>query len=59
MCKECGAFYCEKCSSALVELENACWVCNAPIDPSKPVKPFKKEDEAIDLEISEKPQKMH
>jgi hypothetical protein len=36
-------------------LENACWVCNAPIDPSKPVKPFKKETEKI--EISEKPKK--
>jgi len=60
MCKECGALYCEKCSSALVELENACWACNSPIDPSKPVKTFKLEDEATNLKIlkrSNKPTK--
>ena len=56
MCKECGAFYCEKCSDALSNLENACWVCETPFDESKPVKPFKREEE-IDIEISEKPQK--
>lgn len=28
---------------ALTDLENVCWVCNAPIDISKPTKPYKEE----------------
>jgi len=40
----CGALYCEKCARALTEIENACWVCNTPIDITKPVKPFKEEE---------------
>jgi len=56
LCPECSTFYCLKCSEALSNLENACWVCETPFDESKPVKPFKKEAE-IDVEISEKPQK--
>ena len=55
LCPECDTFYCSKCSEALSNLENACWVCNEPFDESKPVKPFKKEE--VDIEISEKPQK--
>ncbi|TFG02360.1 MAG: RING-HC finger protein [Promethearchaeota archaeon] len=50
---DCNTFYCENCARALINLENACWVCNTPIDVSKPSKSFKKEDE-IDIEISEK-----
>ncbi|MFX1337271.1 MAG: hypothetical protein ACFFDK_01535 [Promethearchaeota archaeon] len=38
MCPACDALYCKNCALALETLENACWVCNAPIDPSKPVK---------------------
>ena len=45
MCPECETFYCEKCAHALEGLENACWVCGALIDESKPAKPFKKEKE--------------
>jgi len=56
MCKECGAFYCAKCSNALSDLENACWACGEPFDESKPSKPYKKEEE-IQVETSEKPQK--
>jgi hypothetical protein len=37
MCPECDALYCVKCSNALSEAENACWVCESPIDESKPV----------------------
>ncbi|MFX1390613.1 MAG: hypothetical protein ACFE9Z_11155 [Promethearchaeota archaeon] len=44
LCPECDAIYCKKCSSMLSTLENACWSCNAPFDPSKPVKPFEKID---------------
>jgi hypothetical protein len=59
ICPSCDALYCINCSEALSNLENACWVCNEPFDESKPVKPFKKEEdiEEIELEISEKPQK--
>ncbi|MFX0100808.1 MAG: hypothetical protein ACFFCS_14630 [Candidatus Hodarchaeota archaeon] len=38
ICPECKAFYCQRCSNALKDLENACWSCNAPFDPSKPIK---------------------
>ena len=40
---ECDTVYCEKCAQAITDLENACWVCDAPIDISKPVKSFKEE----------------
>ena len=49
ICPECKAFYCLKCSHALTNLENACWVCFTPFDESKPFKvPEKKEvDDSI------------
>ncbi len=53
ICPECEAFYCDNCSKALVNLENACWVCNYPIDETKPVKLYKK-DEEEELIIQEK-----
>jgi len=40
ICDECGSFYCEICVKVMINLENACWFCNTPIDPSKPSKPF-------------------
>ena len=40
ICK-CGAIYCENCVRAITNLENVCWVCNIPIDYSKPVKLYK------------------
>ncbi|MFX1572678.1 MAG: hypothetical protein ACFFB0_08015 [Promethearchaeota archaeon] len=40
---ECGAIYCENCARELTNLENICWVCDAPIDSSKPIKPYKEE----------------
>lgn len=43
ICPECSAFYCKKCSDALSDLENVCWVCMNAIDESKPVKPFEPE----------------
>jgi len=43
MCSDCGAFYCLKCTEALINLENMCWACNTPMDPSKPVKHFEEE----------------
>ena len=53
---ECNANYCESCAQALTKLENACWVCNAPMDQSKPIKPYKKDEEGIDLKILGKDQ---
>ena len=50
MCKECGAFYCEKCSSTLANMENACWACEAPFDESKPVNLPKKDEEDLEIE---------
>ena len=48
LCPECNTFYCSKCANALSDLENACWVCEAPFDESKPVRlPEKKEEEVI------------
>lgn len=37
ICPECDALYCSKCAEALANFENACWACNAPFDPGKPV----------------------
>ncbi len=36
MCPGCDAFYCVKCVDALIEIENFCWSCSVPLDPSKP-----------------------
>ncbi|MFX1573279.1 MAG: tetratricopeptide repeat protein [Promethearchaeota archaeon] len=41
-CK-CNAIYCENCARALTDLENVCWICNTPIDASKPSKPYGEE----------------
>ena len=54
ICPTCDALYCKNCALALETLENACWVCNAPIDPSKPVKREIKETE---LKLPEKAKK--
>lgn len=40
---QCDAVYCQKCAQALIDLENVCWVCNNPLDISKPSKPYKEE----------------
>ncbi|MFX1349578.1 MAG: hypothetical protein ACFE92_12995 [Promethearchaeota archaeon] len=40
ICTGCDVLYCEKCARALTNAENVCWVCEEPIDKSKPVKPI-------------------
>ncbi|MFX1590079.1 MAG: hypothetical protein ACFFC1_18205, partial [Promethearchaeota archaeon] len=50
MCKECNALYCGDCAQALSNLENLCWACNAPIDKTKPSKPYKKEEGEVIFE---------
>jgi hypothetical protein len=49
LCPECDTFFCSTCSNTLITLENECWVCNTPIDPLKPVKQYKKEDDIIGM----------
>ena len=51
---ECDAIYCENCVKALIDLENACWVCETPIDQSKPIKHFKKDEVEIKKKITSK-----
>jgi len=39
----------------LIQIENACWACNGPIDAFKPIKLKAKEDKVIvEQEISRK-----
>ncbi len=45
VCPECKTFYCLKCSTALTDSENVCWICNTPFDESKPSKTLKEEVE--------------
>ncbi len=54
---ECGAMYCESCARAVSDLENVCWACDVPIDYSKPVKPFKEEEERVKVEEKAKKNK--
>ena len=54
MCPKCNTLYCVNCSEALSNLENTCWVCNEPIDETKPVKLQKAVDELIDIKSDKK-----
>jgi len=38
ICPECGTYYCIKCLDALIDIENTCWSCKKPLDPSKAIK---------------------
>ena len=54
ICPKCLALYCVKCSDALSNLENVCWVCNGPIDKTRPVKRFKPKEEEIKIQNEKK-----
>ena len=55
ICPNCEVLYCGHCAQSLIDLENTCWVCNIPLDASKPVKPFeRKEDETSIKKVSKK-----
>ena len=54
LCPKCGTIYHENCARVLTNAENACWVCNEPIDNSKPSKPFKIEESDKSLEKPKK-----
>ena len=56
----CDALYCEKCARALTDIENVCWVCNTPIDTTKPIKLYKKdelEEKDVTKDTYKKPKK--
>jgi len=44
VCPSCKSIYCKTCAQAVVEIENACWNCESPIDDTRPVKPFEQEE---------------
>jgi len=54
ICPQCNAIYCRKCAEAVVEIENACWTCESPIDASRPSKPFEQEKEIFKKGKSDK-----
>ena len=54
ICTGCDVIYCEKCARALTEIDNVCWVCDEPIDKSKPVKPVLVEEIEEDKELPDK-----
>ena len=47
ICPHCDSLYCNNCAIALSNAENVCWVCNNPIDESKPSKPFEKPKDKV------------
>ena len=49
ICPKCEVLYCENCARTLIDLENTCWVCESPLDKSKPSKPFKKKEDEIPI----------
>jgi hypothetical protein len=57
ICPKCNSIYCNNCARTLTNLENACWVCNAPIDALKPIIPIKEEGQEFNAKISGKPKK--
>lgn len=50
VCPECDALYCIKCSNALADLENECWVCQTAFDESTALKAIKEPEKAIEIE---------
>ena len=50
----CDVLYCMNCAQALTNLENVCWVCDSPIDDSKPVKVSPKSEDIIEEKNSKK-----
>jgi hypothetical protein len=52
MCRDCGAFYCLKCSTTLAGMENACWACEAPFDETRPVNLPEREDGDLEVEAT-------
>jgi hypothetical protein len=49
ICPSCETFYCENCARAIMNLENSCWACDRPLDPSRPHTPYKKKEKVADV----------
>ncbi|MFX0104867.1 MAG: B-box zinc finger protein [Candidatus Hodarchaeota archaeon] len=58
ICPECETFYCNNCAKAIINMENACWACNTPLDDSKPFKPYKNKYEEIIVDKSKEDSKL-
>jgi predicted amidophosphoribosyltransferase len=50
ICSSCDTLYCQNCARALEDLENECWVCNEPINKSKPAKSYEIDEKGKDFE---------
>ncbi|UCD00707.1 MAG: tetratricopeptide repeat protein [Promethearchaeota archaeon] len=55
ICPKCNSIYCNNCAQTLTTLENACWVCNAPIDSLKPIIPIQDHRKESKVKTLEKP----
>ena len=53
VCPTCNSIYCRTCAEAVVEMDNACWTCESPIDEARPSKPFEQEEEEISIETKD------
>ncbi|MFX0098789.1 MAG: hypothetical protein ACFFCS_04350 [Candidatus Hodarchaeota archaeon] len=51
ICPGCNAFYCQRCTDTLENMENQCWVCNTPFNEAKPVIPDEGEGRKEEIEI--------
>ncbi|MHA2400790.1 MAG: hypothetical protein ACXADU_18115 [Promethearchaeota archaeon] len=47
ICNNCNSLYCKECAEAVIEIENVCWVCESPIDYSKPIKYYESRKEKV------------
>jgi len=54
ICPKCEVLYCENCARTLIDLENTCWVCESPLDKSKPSKPYKSKEDEIPIKKDSK-----
>jgi len=57
ICPKCEVLYCENCARTLIDLENVCWVCDVPLDESKPSKPYKRKEDEIPITKSSQKKK--
>ena len=55
ICPDCGTYYCIKCIEAIKKLENSCWSCGIPLDPSMPAKEIKEKGK-IEAIVEENPE---
>jgi hypothetical protein len=53
LCPTCSVFYCEKCLTALIKIENKCWYCDTPLDETKEIKESELQEEMKPEDIVE------